>query len=136
MRLLFPVAVLLLASADTAAAHNVSEDGATGVTSNARSTVVTDDLPPGVTFEMLQNGLAVRLHNGSSALVVVREPRLRITPGQFRAVAPRRRVSLPRPAGAAVAGCRLLVVAGMHGQSISVSPGPLPTPHKRADRNP
>lgn len=81
MRLLFPVAVLLLASADTAAAHNVSGNGATGVTSDARSTVVTDDLPPGVTFEMLQNGLTVRLHNGSSALVVVREPRLRITPG-------------------------------------------------------
>jgi hypothetical protein len=46
MRLLFLVAVLLLAGAGTAAAHTVNGDNAPGVASNARSSVLTDDLPP------------------------------------------------------------------------------------------
>jgi hypothetical protein len=80
MRLLFLVAVLLLAGVGTAAAHEVTGDGSTGVASDARSSVVADDLLPGVTFEVLQNGLAVRLHNGSSSPVVVHEPGLVIAP--------------------------------------------------------
>jgi hypothetical protein len=81
MRLLLLIVMLLMAGARPAVAHEVSGDSSTGVASDARSSVVADDLPPGVTFEVLQNGLAVRLHNGSSALVVVREPELRVTPG-------------------------------------------------------
>ncbi|MGH3687295.1 MAG: hypothetical protein ACRDRQ_12870 [Pseudonocardiaceae bacterium] len=81
MRLLFLVAVLLLAGAGGAAAHDVTGDGSTGVASDARSSVVADDLPPGVMLEVLQNGLALRLRNGSPALVAVRDPGLQVAPG-------------------------------------------------------
>jgi hypothetical protein len=81
MRLLLLVAVLLWTGAGAAAAHEVTGDGSTGVASDARSSVVAEDLPPGVTFEVLQNGLALWLHNGSSVLVVVRDPGLRVAPG-------------------------------------------------------
>jgi hypothetical protein len=80
VRVLLLVAVLLLTGAGAASAHDVTGNGATGVASDARSSVVADDLPPGVTFEVLQNGLALRLRNASSALVVVHEPELRIAP--------------------------------------------------------
>lgn len=81
MRLLMLLAVLLLAGATPVSAHEVTGDGSAGVASNARSAVVADDLPTGVTFEVLQNGLAVRLRNGSSAVVTTDEPPLRLAPG-------------------------------------------------------
>ncbi|MGQ0774669.1 MAG: hypothetical protein ACT4NY_09665 [Pseudonocardiales bacterium] len=65
-----------------ATAHEAEGPGSTGVASDARSSVVTDDLPPGVILEVLQNGLALRLHNGSSAVVTLLDPPLSVPPGK------------------------------------------------------
>ncbi|HEY2765418.1 MAG TPA: hypothetical protein VGJ13_15620 [Pseudonocardiaceae bacterium] len=78
LALMLGVSVLL---APAAAAHDVSGHGAAGEAADARSSVVADDLPPGVRFEVLQNGLALRLRNDSSAVVRVREPPLPVAPG-------------------------------------------------------
>jgi hypothetical protein len=72
------VSVLL---ARPALAHEVDGSGSAGVASDARSSVVSDDLPPGITLDVLQNGLALRLHNDSSSSVTVPEPGLQVPPG-------------------------------------------------------
>jgi hypothetical protein len=88
MRLLLLVAVLVLATgtflsavvAVPAAAHEVSPPGS-GIASDARSEVVAGDLPPGVTVEVLQNGLALRLRNATAAVVAVPAAGLEVPPG-------------------------------------------------------
>lgn len=75
--LLLGVSVLL---ATPATAHEVDTSGSP-VASDARSSVVAEDLPPGVTLEVLQNGLALRLRNSSSAPVAVLDPPLPVPPG-------------------------------------------------------
>lgn len=79
MVLALPV-MLMLATAAPATAHETTDP--TTVASDARSSVVADDLPPGVVFEVLQNGLALRLHNGSPATVTVLDPPLPVPPGE------------------------------------------------------
>lgn len=71
MRLLCLVVLLLLAGAGPAAAHDVSEHSAPGVASDLRSTVVSAPLPGGVTLDVLANGRALLLHNGSGGPVTV-----------------------------------------------------------------
>lgn len=79
--LLFVLGVLVL-FAPPAMAHEADGPDPVGVASDARSSVVAHDLPPGVIVEVLQNGLALRLHNATSAPVTVREPPLRVAPGE------------------------------------------------------
>ncbi|MQA14654.1 MAG: hypothetical protein GEV09_10915 [Pseudonocardiaceae bacterium] len=71
MRVLLLVVLLLLAGAAPAAAHDVSEHGAPGVASNLRSTPVSAPLPGGVTVDVLHNGQALLLRNGSGVPVTV-----------------------------------------------------------------
>lgn len=80
MRLLVLVGMLLLVTATPATAHEAPDPGS-GIASDARSSVVADTLPPGVTIEVLQNGLALRLHNTTGAPVTVPEAGLRVPPG-------------------------------------------------------
>ncbi|MGH3914293.1 MAG: hypothetical protein ACRDTC_12940 [Pseudonocardiaceae bacterium] len=68
--------------ATPAAAHEVDGPGSAGVASDARSSVLTHNLPPGVTLDVLQNGLALRLHNATSAAVLVADPPLSVPPGE------------------------------------------------------
>lgn len=79
--LLFMLGVSVLL-AIPAAAHEADGPGSAGVASDARSSVVADDLPPDVTLEVLQNGLALRLHNESSAMVTLLDPPLPVPPGE------------------------------------------------------
>ncbi|MGI9062475.1 MAG: hypothetical protein ACR2FQ_01440 [Pseudonocardiaceae bacterium] len=69
MRLLLLVLGLLLAGAAPASAHEGHT--APDVTSDVRSSIVAADLPPGVTLDVLQNGQALRLRNGSGSVVTV-----------------------------------------------------------------
>lgn len=87
MRSPLPACLLLMLGVSVflaipATAHEADGPGSAGVASDARSSVVADDLPPGITIEVLQNGLALRLRNGSSTSVLVREPPLRVSPGE------------------------------------------------------
>ena len=79
------VGVLLLVGAGSAAAHEGAEHTRPDLVSDLRSEVVRADLPPGVSLEVLENGLALRLRNESSAVVSVLRPdggeRLRVPPG-------------------------------------------------------
>lgn len=71
MRLVSLVVMLLLGAAAPAAAHDVSEHAAPGIASNVRSTVVSARLPDGVALEVLHNGRALLLRNGSGGPVTV-----------------------------------------------------------------
>lgn len=79
-RLLALVVLFLLATAVPAAAHD-TEDAGPPIASDARSAVVAEDLPPGVTLDVLQNGWALRLRNESPSVVTVRDPALQVPPG-------------------------------------------------------
>ncbi len=85
--LLMPVCLLLMLGvsvslASPARAHDAEGPGSVGVASDARSFVVGTDLPPGVALEVVQNGLALRLHNGSSDVVTLLDPPLPVPPGE------------------------------------------------------
>ena len=62
-------------------AHEADGADSSGVASDARSSVVAADLPPGITLDVLQNGLALRLRNDSPSVVTVPEPGSQVPPG-------------------------------------------------------
>ncbi|MGH3928947.1 MAG: hypothetical protein ACRDTF_03105 [Pseudonocardiaceae bacterium] len=126
--LLFMLGVLVFL-ATPATAHDVEGPGSAGVASDARSAVITDDLPPGITLDVLQNGQALRLYNGSSAEVALLDPALPIPPGE--SVQWHLFAAHPSP-GAPVQPWRVVVeVDGISHQvlgEVRWTPGPSPWP--------
>lgn len=71
----------VFAGAAPAMAHDTEEHGGSAIASDARSVIVAEQLPPGVTLDDLQNGLALRLRNDSRSVVSVPDPGLEVPPG-------------------------------------------------------